>query len=330
MGIRNGERHLGELLESLARQTEPPCELVVYDDASTDATPALVADFERHAPFPVRVESHTVRRGAAEASLRAVELCRGEGVAMCDGDDVWADDKLAVCARELEHSGATMVLHQTRVVDEQLRDLGRNYPVLGPARLIPPLGLSGFEVLAPGPAMVFRRSVFEAADRGSRPTSRDHPGKPMLHDEWVLFLAGVCGPIKVLDAPLIRYRQHSSNDSGGWVEPPSRLKLGPIIENYRDAARLSAEYAAFLDQVASRGGPFADRIAAGANHYRRAAENWNVRISLYDAADRRRRARLLRRLVAANAYGPRTAGGFGRAALGKDLAAGVALRVRAR
>jgi hypothetical protein len=150
----------------------------------------------------------------------------------------------------------------------------------------------------------------------------------MLHDEWILFLAGVCGSIKLLDAPLVDYRQHGSNDSGGWVEPPSRLALGPVLQNYRDAARLSAEYAAFLDRIASRGGPLADRLTAAADHYRHAAENWTLRISLYCADDRRRRARLFQRLVGARAYSPRMSGGLGRTALGKDLAAGVVLRVR--
>ena len=52
-----------------------------------------------------------------------------------------------------------------------------------------------------------------------------------------------------------------------------------------------------------------------------------MRASLYGAAGRRERAHVLRRLIATQAYRSRTAGGLGRVALGKDLAAGVALRV---
>ncbi|HVW65368.1 MAG TPA: glycosyltransferase, partial [Nitrosospira sp.] len=36
----NGERYLGEQLESLLHQTRQPDELVVFDDASTDSTAA--------------------------------------------------------------------------------------------------------------------------------------------------------------------------------------------------------------------------------------------------------------------------------------------------
>ncbi|MBN9125958.1 MAG: glycosyltransferase, partial [Nitrosospira sp.] len=38
----NGERYLGEQLESLLRQTRLPDELVIFDDASTDSTAAIV------------------------------------------------------------------------------------------------------------------------------------------------------------------------------------------------------------------------------------------------------------------------------------------------
>jgi len=34
----NGGRYLEEQLESIGAQTRPPCELVVCDDGSTDAT----------------------------------------------------------------------------------------------------------------------------------------------------------------------------------------------------------------------------------------------------------------------------------------------------
>src|SRR4051794_211763 len=49
----NGERYLGQLLESLAAQTSRPLELLVGDDGSHDATPDIVARFARKAPFPV-------------------------------------------------------------------------------------------------------------------------------------------------------------------------------------------------------------------------------------------------------------------------------------
>ena len=39
----NGSRFLGEQLKSLAEQTMLPSELIICDDASTDATSAMVS-----------------------------------------------------------------------------------------------------------------------------------------------------------------------------------------------------------------------------------------------------------------------------------------------
>jgi hypothetical protein len=141
---------------------------------------------------------------------------------------------------------------------------------------------------------------------------------------------GVLGPIRLLAEPLLLYRQHGANDSGGWVEHRRRRTLAPAIDDYRDAAAHTAACADYLDAAAARGGAAAERLRAGAGGYRRAATSWALRASLYEPGDRRARARVLGRLLARRAYGPRPAGGFGRAALGKDLVAGVALRVAAR
>jgi len=43
--FQNEERHLPQLLDSLARQTRPPDELLLLDDGSTDASPRIAAEF---------------------------------------------------------------------------------------------------------------------------------------------------------------------------------------------------------------------------------------------------------------------------------------------
>lgn len=324
MAVRNGERYLEALLDSLAGQKRPPHELVVSDDASEDTTPALLEAFAARAPFPVRVERADVHGGHVDAFVRAARRCDGDAIAFCDADDVWREDKLEVCARELERTGATLVLHTTRVVDEGLGDAGLSWPDVGTTRLVPPLGLTALDVHAPGMAMVFDRRLLDAADFLSRPHSRYDPERQMLHDEWVLFLAGVLGPIRLVAEPLVLYRQHGANDSGGPVLDRRRMTLRPALDDYRRAAAHTLACAEYLERTPATDDTAAARLAAGARHYRRAASNWGLRAGLYEAPGRRPRARALTRLVGARAYGRRASGGFGRAALGKDLA-GVAL-----
>jgi glycosyltransferase involved in cell wall biosynthesis len=329
MAVRNYDPYVGPLLESLARQTHAPLELVAYDDASDDRTPELLRSFAASAPFDVRIERAETRRGHVHGFMHAARSCRGDAIAFCDADDVWDERKLERCGHELERSGSMLVLHTARLVDADLRDLEQLWPVIEESHVVPPLGLSGLDVDAPSMAMVFRRELLDVADFDARPPSRYGNGRQMLNDEWVFFVAGIAGSISLLDEPLVLYRQHGANDSGGAAARRERqLTLRPAIGDYRRAAEHTAACADYLTQTSSSDPQLAARLAEGARAYRKAADNWSMRVALYEASDRRSRARLLARLVAGGAYGVRTSGGFGRVALGKDLAAGVALRTR--
>jgi hypothetical protein len=84
----NRADYLRHALDSVREQTQPPDEVVVVDDGSTDATPRIVAEYgvryERlpHTGNPARV---------LNAGLRAA---RGDLVALLDSDDVWLPRKV--------------------------------------------------------------------------------------------------------------------------------------------------------------------------------------------------------------------------------------------
>jgi glycosyltransferase involved in cell wall biosynthesis len=94
MATYNGARFIGEQLDSLARQTHPPAELVVSDDASADETLDIVRRFAERAPFPVRIHRNGERIRWTENHHRAAALSSGDWIAYCDQDDVWRADKL--------------------------------------------------------------------------------------------------------------------------------------------------------------------------------------------------------------------------------------------
>ncbi len=55
MATFNGEEFLMEQLASIARQSRCPDDMIVVDDASTDATATILRDFADAAPFPVEL-----------------------------------------------------------------------------------------------------------------------------------------------------------------------------------------------------------------------------------------------------------------------------------
>lgn len=95
--VHNGERHLGEALDSVLAQQPAPAQVVVVDDGSTDGTSAVL---DRYAGSVVVLRQEA--SGVAVAMNRAVEAGDGDVVAFCDADDRWIPGRLALQLAELE------------------------------------------------------------------------------------------------------------------------------------------------------------------------------------------------------------------------------------
>lgn len=89
VAVYNGEPFIADALRSIVGQTLPAREVCVVDDASTDATAAIVSSFPE--VRCLRCESNV---GQAAALNWGVESTLGEFLAFLDADDVWVPDKL--------------------------------------------------------------------------------------------------------------------------------------------------------------------------------------------------------------------------------------------
>jgi len=73
--VYNGERRLAPTIQSILRQTYPDFEVVVSDNASTDATAAIIDGFARADPRirvlrqPVNLGSNSNYRAVARAAI---------------------------------------------------------------------------------------------------------------------------------------------------------------------------------------------------------------------------------------------------------------------
>lgn len=90
----NGGRFLGEAVASALRQDLAEIEVIVVDDGSDDDSVERAERFARADPR-VRIERLPHRRGAGGARNRAMELARGEWLAVLDSDDFMHPGRLA-------------------------------------------------------------------------------------------------------------------------------------------------------------------------------------------------------------------------------------------
>lgn len=113
MLVYNHAEYLAEAIQSVVQQQcEHPFELVVGDDASTDASLEIALDFQSRHPGLVRVLTTDVNVGMARNYRRLISAARGELVAWCEGDDYWCSkDKLALQSRILLSDSRIGVVH---------------------------------------------------------------------------------------------------------------------------------------------------------------------------------------------------------------------------
>jgi len=109
---RNEEENLPECLEAAMRQSPSVCEILVYDDHSTDRTSAVVADFARRDPR-VRVlppvDLPEGWHGKAFACSRLAEAARGEWMLFLDADARLTGDVAASIVAEAEARAVTLL-----------------------------------------------------------------------------------------------------------------------------------------------------------------------------------------------------------------------------
>lgn len=111
---RNRAGIVARAIDSVRRQTYERWELIVVDDASTDDTPALLADIAR-ADLRVSVVRSATASGAAAARNRGIGAARGNLIAFIDDDAEWLPRKLEVQLAAFAAAPAARVAYSTFV-----------------------------------------------------------------------------------------------------------------------------------------------------------------------------------------------------------------------
>lgn len=139
--VFNGARHLRECLDSLLAQTWKDKEIIVMDDASSDATAAIAAEFGDAIVYHRQGEN----RGQFANVEDGLHIARGEYIAVYHADDVYDTEIVQTAVSFLDrHADVGLVFCLDRFID----DAGRNYGQLQlPRELQRRLVLSHVEVV---------------------------------------------------------------------------------------------------------------------------------------------------------------------------------------
>jgi hypothetical protein len=201
----NHERFIEQAIVSVLEQDFPAAdrEIIVVDDGSTDRTPEIVKKFAPRVRL-LRKENG----GQASAFNTGIPECKGEIVALLDGDDWWAANKLKAVASALASDSSIGIVGHG--ITEVFTD-GRQHTEL--VREAPRFRIDSVEG-----ARTFRlRKSFLGTSRMTvrsevlRKIGKVPEALRIEADEYLFTLAGVFSDVLVLRESLTFYRLHESN-----------------------------------------------------------------------------------------------------------------------
>jgi len=244
MAAHNGERFIGEQIESVLRQGSTGWRLTVRDDCSTDGTLAIVGDYAARHPDRIVAEERGENSGSAKQNFLEM-LLRSEApyVMLCDQDDVWLDDKIAVTLQrmaemERRHGADTPLLVHSdlTVTDTALRVTARSMMAAQQLdgresrlnRLVVQNTVTGCTVMVNRALVTMVREPFD---------------RIVMHDWWLALIASAFGAIGFVDTPTALYRQHDTNAVGARPSRGLAYKVDRLLDREGITTALAESFA---------------------------------------------------------------------------------------
>lgn len=257
----NGAEFLPEQLHSLTQQTIS-FQALLRDDGSIDSTPALLRDIcQRDARFALSPTSgqHLGVTNAFRALIQEATAYDCD-VALCDQDDVWHSEKLAIlqtamveAEQRFGHETPLLVHSDGRVIDAQgtllhpslMRHQGWDMRATSLPELLMQTNVTG--------CMLMMNSALCRLVAAHMPDRDLH-----MHDWFIALTAAAFGHVVAVPQALVDYRQHGHNAMGASpnglfsravaaMHAPEKARAR-IALSYRNAEQFFSSYAEILPE----------------------------------------------------------------------------------
>ena len=235
----NGEKYIGEQLDSLLNQDLKPDKIFIRDDGSTDETVNILEDYSSRFSCIQYYCGKNV--GVAKSFMELINNCEdADYYALCDQDDYWLKDKLSSAVELLEKKNKNIPLlycSKFTLTDENLNPIDSDVSKL--------YNFSDFDHsliyhTAPGCTFVFNhelRKLIKMYDVNENYI--------LIHDALIHKIATLFGEMILDENSHIYYRQHQSNQIGMTANAFETFKgrierfVKGSIRNYRSKSASS-------------------------------------------------------------------------------------------
>jgi len=214
----NGAQFLTGQLDTLISQTYTPIEIIVVDDCSTDDTFAILTAYAAKYPR-FKVYQNENNLGFTANFERAVNLCNGGLIALCDQDDLWRPQKIELQVAALKDN--IFIYHDSEFMHEDGTSMNKKMSdLMNLYRGGDPLTFLFFNCVS-GHSILMKKSLLKAA----LPLKKGY-----FHDWWLAYAATNIGTIDFIPECLVQYRQHDKSDTNilRLERKKDKYKLSPV------------------------------------------------------------------------------------------------------
>ncbi len=206
----NGEKYLGEQLDSIISQSIPPSEIVVVNDCSTDSTSKIIREYvDKNPSIKWQVIEHENNKGYIKSFVEAIEAASNEYIFLSDQDDIWMKDKIEQQLAFMEAVPDCLLLctdfeilcekggHHVAMPKYKGISKGVGIKLTEYSRIL----LSTFR---PGCTYCIRKSLIRY---------KNYMVEDESHDSFLFSVAAMLDGAYILPKKIIRWRRHQTNVS---------------------------------------------------------------------------------------------------------------------
>lgn len=211
MATCNGEKYIGEQLDSILMQLGHADEVIISDDGSTDDTLNIIESLN---DIRIKVFVNSRKLGVVSNFNSALTHASGDVIFLSDQDDIWLHNKVELCLKRI--IDYDLIVTNCKVTDEHLSIVHASY----------------FEYANSGPG--FFKNIYKSTYLGCCLVFRRNllglilpiPPRLMLyHDWWIGFLAESKYSVHFEETPLLLYRRHFTTTTQTFAPSKNNLLL---------------------------------------------------------------------------------------------------------
>ncbi len=268
-----GEKFIGEQLQSIAAQTRIPDEVIICDDSPDELTRLEVEKFS--GILPIRYHANPTRLGVTGNFNQALFLATGDIIFLCDQDDCWYPEKIAIMSEMLSPGEKQAVFCDSDISDAAGNPSGITH-----------LESRGFGFLRQSPPGVWLDQLKHCCRRvpaaghdmaftaGLLQKLLPLPDLPECHDTYLGVAAAALGAWRIIPNSLgiFRRHQHSTSRAGEINSWLNQLREAKISVQNNSFAWNAALFQAVLDRLPDLDAPEIEIIKARIQHSKKRAE----------------------------------------------------------